>query len=102
MFKNRSKIIDIIEFGLSTGTHGVISIMVGNTLKNFEGILYPDEDEIENGLGNQTNTNYISNNPEEAKVLIAMMLAFQAGAIQVFFNLNLRRKLTLVSHNLFF
>lgn len=58
--------------------------MVGNTLKNFEGILYPDEDEIESGLSNNlTNTNYISNNPEEAKVLIAMMLAFQAGAIQV-------------------
>lgn len=66
------------------GTHGVISIMVGNALKNFEGILYPDDDELDNGLvANQTDPNYISNNPEEAKILISMMLSFQAGAIQV-------------------
>lgn len=59
--------------------------MVGNCIHNYEGILYPDEDELENngGLSNLTNPDYLSNNPEEAKILIAMTLAFQAGLIQV-------------------
>ena len=57
--------------------------MVGNCIKNYEGILYPDEDEIEAGLANVSNANYLSNNPEEAKIMISMTLAFQAGIIQV-------------------
>lgn len=59
-----------------SGTHGVISIMVGNTIKNYEGILYPDK-------SNSSSDNYLSDNPTEAKILIAMTLAFIVGIIQV-------------------
>lgn len=50
--------------------------MVGNTIKNYEGILYPDK-------SNSSSDNYISDNPTEAKILIAMTLAFIVGIIQV-------------------
>ena len=67
---------------LSLGTHGVISIMVGNCVKSFEGILYP-ANPAEFLLTNTSNPNYISDNPEQAKVLIAMTLAIFAGLMQV-------------------
>jgi hypothetical protein len=50
--------------------------MVGNTIKNYEGILYPDK-------SNSSSNNYLSDNPTEAKILIAMTLAFIVGIIQV-------------------
>lgn len=64
------------------GTHGVISIMVGNCVRSFEGILYPAN--LDDLSPNKTeNTNYLSHNPEEAKILIAMTLAIFAGTMQV-------------------
>ncbi len=60
----------------------MISIMVGNCVKSYEGILYPSNpNEIQNGT---TNPDFLSNNPDEAKVLIAMTLAIIAGSMQVY------------------
>ena len=64
------------------GTHGVISIMVGNCIKSYEGILYSYDPDVivQNGT---VNPSLLSDNPEEAKILIAMTLAIFAGLMQV-------------------
>jgi hypothetical protein len=56
--------------------------MVGNCVKSFEGILYSyNPTEIyQNGT---LNPNFISENPDEAKIMIAMTLAIFAGTMQV-------------------
>jgi hypothetical protein len=56
--------------------------MVGNCIKSYEGILYSYDPDVivQNGT---INPSLLSDNPEEAKILIAMALAFIAGHIQV-------------------
>jgi len=89
---------------LSLGTHGVVSLMIGTTIDKYSGILYAEYGDIDNN--NQTsnkqlnqslssstliNNNFISNDVNEAKVMIAMSLAFLTGCIHVsfyFFILN--------------
>lgn len=89
---------------LSLGTHGVVSLMIGTTIDKYSGILYAENGDIDNN--NQTlnkqlnqstssstliNNNFISNDVNEAKVMIATSLAFLTGCIHVslyFFILN--------------
>ncbi len=78
--------------------------MIGTTIDKYSGILYAEYGDIDNN--NQTlnkqlnqslssstliNNNFISNDVNEAKVMIAMSLAFLTGCIHVsfyFFILN--------------
>jgi MFS superfamily sulfate permease-like transporter len=68
---------------LSMGTHGVIALMVANVIKQYDGILYAKDHAASNSTVEQQHSSYLSDNPDEAKVRIAMMLAFQTGCIQV-------------------
>jgi len=54
--------------------------MVGNTIKNYEGILYTKKSNTSTGQ----NIDFLSDDPVQAKVMIAMTLAFIVGLIQVF------------------
>ena len=56
--------------------------MVGNCIKSYEGILYSYDPDVivKNGT---VNPSLLSDNPEEAKILIAMTLAIFSGLMQV-------------------
>lgn len=54
--------------------------MVGNCIKSYEGILFATPQEAN---AHANNTNYLSDNPDEAKIMIAMTLSIFAGAMQV-------------------
>ncbi len=64
--------------------------MVKAFIDSSEGKLFPTKSEVFNNLNfsysaNSTfNPDYVSNDPEEAKILIGMSLAFYSGLIQVF------------------
>ena len=70
---------------LSLGTHGVISIMVGSILLKHAGVLYPNEDMMSSNTTdtNKTNINFISNDPIEAKIMIATSLTLLTGFVHV-------------------
>ena len=94
---------------MSLGTHGTISIMVGSIVKRYEGTLYPYEefdaktgvhsiydvhrdlinDEYIENLNSQSPLRdngtdlYLSLDPYEGKIMIAMCLTFLVGLIQV-------------------
>jgi MFS superfamily sulfate permease-like transporter len=90
---------------LSLGTHGVVSLMIGTTIDKYSGILYAENNDINNNNNNETlnkqlnqssssstliTNNFISNDVNEAKVMIATSLAFLTGCIHViFYILNL-------------
>ncbi len=58
--------------------------MIYSTITKFEGILYPDIELLNNTLvNNLTDINFISNDPEQAKIIIASSLAFFTGLIHV-------------------
>lgn len=78
---NREESYTHTHIQFTKGTHGVISIMVGNLVKSYEGILYAAPNEHHNGT--ITNPNYLSDNPDEAKIMLAMTLAIFAGSLQV-------------------
>ena len=72
---------------LSLGTHGVVSLMIGTTIDKYSGILYAENNDINNNnetlnkQSNQSSTlianNFISNDVNEAKLMIATSLAFK-------------------------
>lgn len=66
---------------LQMGTFSIIALMVNNAVEKGKGTLYP-ENSIANGTAS-SNTNFLSNNSEEAKVMIAMCVSFFVGIIQV-------------------
>ncbi|CAF0955390.1 unnamed protein product [Brachionus calyciflorus] len=82
---------------LSTGTYAIVSLMVISSLNKYSGILYPAEGSSGGGHGGPTGhsnptssakgdpSNYISNDPVAAKVLIAMCLSLFSGVIQIIF-----------------
>jgi solute carrier family 26 protein len=76
---------------LSMGTHGVIALMVGNAIKQYDGILYANSNSSQ--LINITTTTatttstFLSNDPNEAKIMIAMTLALLVGCMQLIFGL---------------
>lgn len=78
---------------LSLGVYAIVSLMVKAFIDSSEGKLYPTKHELAGNLtltdtGNFTgNPNYLSNDPEEAKVLIGMALSFYSGIIQVLFGI---------------
>ena len=81
------------------GTYAIISLIVLSSLKKYEGELYPKLAEetmtttpiYENETNSTTETyfraasseNYLSQNPEEAKVMIAMALSLISGLFLV-------------------
>ena len=71
---------------LSMGTHGVISLMVGSVVASYDGTLYPYIDDIASANISSASNNthqYLSMDRNEAKITIAMSLAFLVGIIQV-------------------
>lgn len=74
---------------LSLGTYGIVSLMVASTVEKLEGKFYPSGNE--HGLtGNQTksiikedSSNFLSSDPEEAKIMIAATLSFFVAIFQV-------------------
>lgn len=60
--------------------------MVGNSVKSFEGILYPSAADIHNN--NSNSSSFLTDNPETGKIMIAMTLAIFAGSLQVCEPLN--------------
>ncbi|RNA41964.1 solute carrier family 26 member 10-like [Brachionus plicatilis] len=74
---------------LSTGTYAIVSLMVASSINKYKGVLYPLD---YNSTANLTesvpsSSEFISNDPDKARVLIATCLALFSGAIQVIFAL---------------
>ena len=69
--------------------------MVKASIDKYEGKLYPLNDEVTNNpnqtseiksnISNISNHGYLSNDPQEAKVLIAMTLSLFTGILHVMF-----------------
>ena len=59
--------------------------MIGKTIEKYAGILYKDEETLNNNkTENELNeANYLSNDVNEAKVMIATSLALLVGIIHV-------------------
>lgn len=86
---------------LYLGTYAIVSLMIGASIKNYEGVLYPRQSI--KGQGNTTNSSsyahqdismyaggssdFISNNPQEAKIMIAGVLSLISGMLLVLFSI---------------
>lgn len=57
--------------------------MVGNTIKRYDEVLYTMKKDNSSQSTEQKNDDFLSDNPVEAKIMIAMTLAFIVGLIQV-------------------
>ena len=79
-------------FLIYVGTYAIVSLMIGASVKNYEGVLYPKLSL--RGVGNLTNSSYqdeamfdssgfISNDPQEAKIMIAGVLSLISGILLV-------------------
>lgn len=86
-----------------SGTYAIVSLMVISSINRYSGILYPSQTDSAM-LGNSSHgasghassshgaspagnpANYISNDPVQAKLLIAMTLSIVSGVIQVIFS----------------
>jgi MFS superfamily sulfate permease-like transporter len=69
---------------LSIGTYGVVALMVQSTLERYDGKLFSSE--MVNETNNDTlpiNSGFLSNDPDEARVMIASALAIYVGIIHV-------------------
>jgi MFS superfamily sulfate permease-like transporter len=82
-------VLTYIFFGTSrhfpNGTYAIVSLMVLAPIQRYEGIWYPSE-----GSSNSTtenNSSFISNNPEEAKIIIATSISLIVGIIQLLFSI---------------
>jgi MFS superfamily sulfate permease-like transporter len=70
---------------LSAGTYAVPSLMTATVITRFKDDLYPSESLSSNITSNTTTSDYLFNNPDDAKVYIAMSLSFFSGIIQILF-----------------
>lgn len=69
---------------MSIGTYGIVAVMIENYIEKLENILYSsDEHASHNIMGNLTSNMFISNNPKEAKIMIATTFAFLVGIFHV-------------------
>lgn len=78
--------LQILLLIITKGTFAITSLMTANTLSKFEGILYPTQSELTLLSDPNTtflNSQYISNDPMQAKILISMCLTFFSGIFQV-------------------
>lgn len=100
----------LLEFS-HTGTYGIVSLMVSSTVEKFEGKLYPSAshdtsqahsssspsyltDQMRNSTVapisssiDHANSTFLSDNPDEAKIMITACIAFFVAIFQVcFFN----------------
>ena len=64
----------------SIGTFSIIALMVSKTIESGKGILYPDTLQK---LNSTDTSKYLSNDPTEAKIMIAMCLCLFTGIIHV-------------------
>ena len=63
------------------GVYALVALMVKSACDNLEGVLFPTPSEIASGHIN--NTNYLSNDPAEGRVMIGSALCFYVGIIHV-------------------
>lgn len=70
---------------LQMGTFSITALMVNNAVEKGKGVLYPEFLANKNDTNSTMllNPNFLSNNPDEAKVMIAMCLSFFVGIIHV-------------------
>ena len=63
----------------------LVSLLVKSCLEKHKGNLYPNEEETFNKTIEEltNNSNYLSSDPREAKILIGMTLALFTGLLQV-------------------
>ena len=66
---------------ISPGTDAIISIMVYTMTNKYEGILFPSS--VENSTLNVTNSDFVSNDPLVARVMIASLLSLSSGILLV-------------------
>jgi len=71
----------------SAGTEAIACLLTASAINKYHGILFPEVSNVNETIMN--NTNYLSNNIEEAKSIIAMALAILVGIIQVITKKNI-------------
>jgi MFS superfamily sulfate permease-like transporter len=83
---------------LSTGTYAIVSLILANSVRSYEGLLYPGASDSQNSSSypktSQNNkgmpadtSEYISENREQAIIMLAAMIAFTVGVIHLCFAL---------------
>ena len=73
------------------GTYAIVSLMVIESLKKYQGVLYPFLDEEEKGKDFNSSSpsasiksiEFISEDPMQGRVMVAMTLSFFSGIIQI-------------------
>ncbi len=72
---------------ISPGTYAIISLMVYTQTNKYEGILFPKSSEngTSSGTYNQTNSEFISNDPVVARVMISTVLSMSSGILLVIY-----------------
>lgn len=69
---------------ISPGTYAIISLMILTSTNKYEGQLFPMSSD--NGTVNQTNPEFISQDPIVARVLISTVLSLSSGILLVIFS----------------
>jgi len=69
---------------ISPGTYAIISLMILTSTNKYEGKLFPMSSDnlnstVDMAMLNQTNPEFISNDPVEARVLISMVMSLSSG-----------------------
>lgn len=67
---------------ISPGTYAIISLMILTSTNKYEGTLFPMSSDSLNttlAITNQTNSEFISMDPVEARVLISMVMSLSSG-----------------------
>lgn len=64
---------------ISPGTYAIISLMILTSTNKYEGVLFPMGSD--NGTVNQTNSEFISQDPIVARVLISTVLSLSSGIL---------------------
>ncbi len=57
--------------------------MISSVIKKYEGKLYPNPNSVNITSLAWNNSDYISNNPSEAKIMIASVLGLNSGILLV-------------------
>jgi MFS superfamily sulfate permease-like transporter len=68
---------------LSIGTFAIPAIMTAPSIMRYEGILYPSESDLSEGLNDTSQ--FLSTDINEGKIKIGMILALMVGVLQVLF-----------------
>ena len=66
----------------SAGTEAIACLLTASAINKYHGILFPEVSNVNETIM-VNNTNYLSNNIEEARSIIAMAITILVGLIQV-------------------